>query len=184
MNRSVLVTGTSGFVGRRVLVLLLDAGYDVRAVVRLPIREDHPTEPLTAYGRSKVVCERYLQETSAVRGCVLTVLRLAQVYGPGERPIKAIPRFIEAIRAGRPPLIYGDGSDLRDYVYVDDAARAMVLALEREAGGVFNISSGQPRSILDVARILAQAVHERFHERDAMGPARGGHLFALRRGQG
>jgi UDP-glucose 4-epimerase len=124
----------------------------------LPIREDHPTEPLTAYGRSKVACERYLQEASAVRGYTLTVLRLAQVYGPGERPMKAIPRFVEAIRAGRPPVIYGDGSDLRDYVYVDDAARAIALALEREVGGLFNISSGQPHSIRKVLEILAHVV--------------------------
>jgi UDP-glucose 4-epimerase len=121
-----------------------------------PIREDHPTEPLTLYALSKLRCEYYLRETAAAQGFVLTVLRFAQVYGPGDSTGKAIPRFIHAILDGQAPTVRGDGTDLRDYVYVDDVTAAIALAVESRQGGVFNISAGQPHSIAEVLQILLQ----------------------------
>jgi UDP-glucose 4-epimerase len=120
----------------------------------MPLGEDHPTEPLTSYGVSKLLCERHLQEASAARGFVVTVLRFAQVYGPGDRSGKAIPRFIGALLDGQSPVVYDDGSDLSDYVHVDDVAKAVVLALQRRSPGVFNISAGHAHSIAEVLHVL------------------------------
>lgn len=121
----------------------------------LPIREDAPTEPLTAYAVSKLRSEDRLRTLSRERGFALMVLRLSQVYGPGDRSAKLIPQVIEALLRGRPPVIYGDGSDLRDYAYVDDVVRAVALALPRWNSGVFNVSSGHPTPIARVVEILS-----------------------------
>jgi UDP-glucose 4-epimerase len=116
----------------------------------LPLTEAHPANPVTSYGISKLETERLLDAYCRDNGLTLTVLRFSQVYGPGEPAIKAIPLFIKAVKAGEPPVIYGDGSELRDYVYVDDARRACVAAVNRKPTGVFNIASGKKVSIKEV----------------------------------
>jgi UDP-glucose 4-epimerase len=119
-----------------------------------PIREDHPTEPDTSYGVSKLQSEARLRESSQGRGFTLTVLRLSQVYGPGDRSVKIIPRTIDALLSGRPPVLYGDGSDLREYAYVDDVVRALCSAVARRPGGTFNLSGGAPVPVAKVVEIL------------------------------
>ena len=112
------------------------------------LTEDQPADPTTAYGRSKLVTESLLSQACGGAGMGLTVLRLAQVFGPGEQPIKAIPSFIARIAAGQVPTIYGDGSELRSFVYVEDAAQAFVRAVAAQCLGTFNIA-GPPVSIAD-----------------------------------
>ncbi len=122
----------------------------------LPLTEIHPLEPVTAYAESKKEAEEYLSAACRERGFKICILRLTQIYGPGEAPVKAIPRFLGGILAGRAPVLFGDGSDLRDYLHVDDAARAFVLAAERKAEGICNIASGTSVSIKDTLDLLLQ----------------------------
>lgn len=124
----------------------------------LPITEDHPLAPVTRYGRSKVAAEARLRAGCLARGLPLTVLRLTQLYGPGDPVVKAIPSFIAALRAGRAPVLHGDGGELRDYLYVGDAARAFAQAAAGPAGDyrAFNIASGQPVTIAGVLDLLLQ----------------------------
>lgn len=123
---------------------------------RIPLGEDHPLNPLTCYGVSKAAAEKFLNILLSERGIPCTVLRYSQVYGPGEPMIKAIPKFIEALTQRQKPVLYGSGSELRDYVYIDDVVRATILALNKNAGGTFNISSGQGTRIWDVLTMLMQ----------------------------
>jgi len=120
----------------------------------IPITEKHPLNPRTFYGLSKLAGEQYLQMIAQQRGFNLTVLRLTQVYGPGEPVIKAIPRFINALGKHEPPIIYGDGSDVRDYLYVEDAVNAIVLALANDQPGTYNIATGRGHRIAEVAQKL------------------------------
>ncbi len=119
--------------------------------VRLPVDEDHPTEPLTVYGVAKLCAEQYLAIACGARATAFAALRPAYIYGPGQHSGNVIPRFLEALRGGQPPVVHGPGDDLRDDVHVDDVARAVELSLDRRAQGVFNVASGRPHTLREVA---------------------------------
>jgi UDP-glucose 4-epimerase len=107
---------------------------------RQPIAETHPTAPRTWYGVSKLAGERLCQVLAAQRGIPCAVLRLGQVYGPGDPSAKAIPSFLRAALAGGPIVVRGPGRERRGYVYVDDVVDAIERAVKREAAGVFNVA--------------------------------------------
>ena len=123
----------------------------------LPVPEDHPINPITPYGISKHTIEHYLFTFSHLYGLEYVVLRYGNVYGPrqnsqGEAGVFAV--FSEQILAGAQPVIYGDGSKTRDYVYIDDVVAANVAALDKGRGEMFNIASGQPTTDLEVFTLV------------------------------
>jgi UDP-glucose 4-epimerase len=135
--------------------MLYSSSVDVYGTaVSLPITEEHPTNPTTFYGASKLAGEKYLRIACAARGIPLTILRVTQLYGPGEPLVKVIPSFIQRICQNQPPVIFGDGSDLRTYLFVEDAVRCILLALDARKDGIFNVSGGQASSVREVAEIL------------------------------
>jgi UDP-glucose 4-epimerase len=113
--------------------------------VKLPILEDHILTPQTNYGISKLACEHYLKGATNIDQ--LVVLRFTQIYGPLEKQIKAIPNFILAIKDNKQPVLYGDGYENRDYLYVKDAVNAINCALLYPQSGIFNIASGKSVSV-------------------------------------
>jgi UDP-glucose 4-epimerase len=120
---------------------------------QLPVPEDYPVNPITPYGISKHTVEHYLFTFQFLYGLEYVVLRYGNVYGPrqsshGEAGVFAI--FCEQMLAGVQPVIYGDGSKVRDYVYISDVAAANVSALERGTNEIFNIASGVATSDLEV----------------------------------
>ncbi len=124
----------------------------------LPIDEGHPTEPLSPYGLSKLVGELVLRQYARNYGLKVTVLRLFNVYGPGQNPAYAgvISRFIERAIEGRPLIIYGDGLQTRDFVHVEDVAEAFYKAIVSDVTGVFNVGSGKPTRIIDLVAIVRE----------------------------
>ncbi|MHB8170324.1 MAG: SDR family oxidoreductase [Thermincolia bacterium] len=111
----------------------------------LPIDENHPVGPISNYGISKHTPEQYLKVYQEMFGLNYTVLRYANVYGPrqgvkGEGGVICI--FANKFLAGQAPLIFGDGSQTRDFVYVGDVVKANLVALEKGDGGIFNIGTG------------------------------------------
>lgn len=125
---------------------------------RLPVSEDHPTRPVSPYGVHKLCAEQHLAAYGHLYGLRWVALRYGNVYGPrqdpyGEAGVVAI--FCAAMLEGRQPVIFGDGQHTRDYVYVEDVARANLLALEADAQGVFNVGTGvetPTRRIFDLVR--------------------------------
>lgn len=129
----------------------------------MPVREDDAINPITPYGISKHTVEHYLFTYSVLYGLSYVVLRYGNVYGPrqsskGEAGVFAI--FCERMLAGIQPVIYGDGRKIRDYVYIEDVARANLLALERGTGEIFNIANGVATTDYEVFRVV----------RDSLGP--------------
>lgn len=127
----------------------------------LPVREDHPLNPICHYGISKHTVEHYLFLYRHLYGLDYVVLRYPNVYGPrqnprGEAGVTAI--FALAYLEGRRPRINGDGMQLRDYVHVRDIAEANAMALDPGrtdiSGGIFNLGWGVGRSVVELDSII------------------------------
>jgi UDP-glucose 4-epimerase len=125
-----------------------------------PAPEDHPQYPISPYGVSKLAGERYLHFYNTQYGLPYAALRYANVYGPrqdphGEAGVVAI--FCGNLAAGRGSTINGSGEQTRDYVYVEDVARANVLALEGVApSGAYNVGTGIEISVNELYEILRE----------------------------
>ena len=124
--------------------------------IYVPIDENHPTSPKTFYGVSKLSAEKYLAVYCETNLIPLTILRFSSIYGPGERFERAIPNFIRSVSSGMPPVIFGSGADVRDYVYLDDAADAIVQALKLRRHGTYNIGSGRGVAVREVAEKIVK----------------------------
>lgn len=117
----------------------------------LPIKENHPSKPLSAYGLSKLVDELYLQQYQQY--FYTSIFRFANVYGPrqsshSEGGVVAI--FIDRLLKGESIIIYGDGQQTRDFVFVGDIVNALFLAIKQPSNFILNIGSQQPTTILDL----------------------------------
>jgi UDP-glucose 4-epimerase len=153
-------------------VLLAARDEDVRRVIfassssvygasqNLPKTESDQPLPISPYGVSKVAAEHYCRAFTAVYGLQTISLRLFNVFGPGQDPLSqyaaVVPRFIAAFATGSRPIVYGDGTQTRDFTYVEDVIEAFMLAAENEipAGDSFNIAGGVETSVLDLIDIL------------------------------
>ncbi len=136
-------------------------------------RETDPTIPLSPYAASKLAAECYCRAFNTGFGLETVVLRYFNVFGPRQDPQSeysaVIPRFVSMILSGDRPVIYGDGEQSRDFVYVADVARANMLAATQPkvAGRTFNIGRGQRTSLLELLSTLRdllgqdiQPIHE------------------------
>lgn len=124
--------------------------------IRLPIDEKHPLNPISPYGRSKLLGEEY--SLRRFKGRASISLRIFNVYGPGQSLEYAgvIMRFVERLRKGEPPIIFGDGEQTRDFVYVHDVTEAFIQALISSLHGAhaINIASGKPIKIRKLAELM------------------------------
>jgi len=123
----------------------------------LGIDEAHPTRPLSFYGLSKYASERYVRLYAELHQLRYTILRYANVYGirqdpKGEGGVVSV--FVDKLRKGKMPVIYGDGEQTRDFVYVEDVAKANLTALTCGDGEVINIGTGRPTSVNELLRLM------------------------------
>ena len=126
----------------------------------LPYDEDHLTTPVSPYGASKLAAERYAMAYDAVYDLDCVALRYFTVYGPRMRPNMAITNFVSRCLHDEPPVVYGDGSQTRDFTYVDDVVRANAALLETDAadGEVLNVGSTDNIDILSLAEEVRDLV--------------------------
>ncbi len=127
----------------------------------VPIGEDAERRPLSAYGADKYACELHARVASHVHGIPTTGLRFFNVYGPRQDPRSpysgVISIFCERAARGAPIDVFGDGEQTRDFVFVADVVAALLVAMQRPSADapVFNVCTGTPTSVLDLARTIA-----------------------------
>lgn len=128
----------------------------------LPKMEDMTPRPKSPYAITKLVGEHYCRVFSEIYGLKAACLRYFNVYGPRQNPksqyAAVIPSFITRVLANEPPIIFGDGTQTRDFTYVKDVVKANILAMESESEGVFNIACGHRVSLNALADEIMQIV--------------------------
>ena len=120
-----------------------------------PLREDMIPDPRSPYAVTKLTGEYYCNIFNEIHGLETVSLRYFNVYGPRQDPSSdyaaVIPKFINLLLNNKPPIIYGDGEQTRDFVYVQDVVQANILAMETDALGVLNVASGKQITINGLA---------------------------------
>jgi UDP-glucuronate 4-epimerase len=124
-----------------------------------PFREDANTDsPLSPYAASKKAAEAMCYSYHHLYHIDVTVLRFFTVYGPAGRPDMSLFRFVQRIREGRPITVFGDGTQQRDFTYVDDVARGTIAALRPSGFAVINLGSDHPVVLNDVISLIEKLV--------------------------
>jgi UDP-glucose 4-epimerase len=137
----------------------------------IPTPETAPKSPISPYGVSKLAGEHYLRALGALRGFEGIAMRYANVFGPRQDPKSeagVVSIFVSRLLAKQPLIVFGDGRQTRDYVFVKDVARANVLASTASAsngsgldGPAFNIATSVQRSVLDLATSVGEVMGQK-----------------------
>lgn len=127
----------------------------------LPIDEEHPLEPLSPYGASKVASEVIIKTFSKVyKNFKYTIIRPFNIYGPGQTSTYAgvVTNFCERLLRNLPPIIYGDGEQTRDFIYVEDVAEAItkIIECDKAVNNTYNVGTGIPTKINDLAKLVME----------------------------
>lgn len=166
-SHEVNITGTLN-------VLLAARDCDVKKVVyassssvygdtpTLPKKEDMSPNPQSPYAVTKLAGEYYCHVFHQIYNLPTICLRYFNVYGPRQDPdsqyATVIPLFITRVLQGKPPIIYGDGEQTRDFTFVKDVIKANILAAESDTSGVFNIGRGEKVTINNLARTITSII--------------------------
>jgi UDP-glucose 4-epimerase len=134
----------------------------------LPKVEDMPPRPKSPYALQKLIGEQYARIFSETYGMSTICLRYFNIFGPRQDPeseyAAVIPRFITNMINDRPPVIYGDGTQTRDFTYISNAVSANLLAAEKDsfAGEVVNISTGVRLDLNSLVKMVGEIVHREY----------------------
>jgi len=145
---------------------------------RPPVHEEMVARPLAPYGAAKLAMEGYCTAYGGSYGIETLSLRFANVYGPGSRHKgSVIAAFLKRVIAGQPLIVYGDGGQVRDFIYIDDLCDGIVAGLFSHACGVVQLGSGRPVSVNALIEAMRAAVAPR-PIRAVYEPARAGEISA------
>ena len=123
---------------------------------KIPIEESVERNPINPYGQTKLECEHLFEKYSKLDGSIIG-LRYFNIFGKGQTIEYAgvITKFIERLKEGKAPIIFGDGSQIRDFIYVNDIAKANLMAMNcNESNLLVNIGSGKAISVLELANMM------------------------------
>ncbi len=146
--------------GTKRIVLASSGGTVYGRPETLPTSEDAPTRPISVHGVNSVATEQYALFYARQHGLEPSIVRFSNVYGPGQyarRGLGVVAAWCEALAAGEPVAIMGDGEIRRDFIYADDAARAAVAAaFDAPRPGVYNAGSGVSTSLRELLELIAE----------------------------
>ena len=154
---NVLEAARASECGRVVSISTGGAIYGEGEGQQLPLPEDAPIAPLSAYGQSKFAAEGYVSLYERLYGLSGISLRLGNVYGPRQDPLGeagVIAIFCGLLKEGGQPTVFGDGKQTRDYIYVGDVVAAALAAGDSGATGAVNIGTGKETDVLELIESL------------------------------
>ncbi len=162
MDAEVNITGTINTLNSCVKEKVRKVIYTSSAAVYgnpvyLGIDENHPLNPISCYGLSKLAGEEYIRLYSEHYGLKYTIFRLANVYGycrnkTGEGGV--VYKFLDCMTDQKEPVVFGDGKQTRDFVYVDDVAAACIKAVDSGDNDIFNLGTGTATSINELIDVI------------------------------
>jgi len=128
-----------------------------------PMNEDHPLNPLSPYAGAKAGADRLVYSYQSTYGIPAVIVRPFNNYGPNQHLEKVVPRFITSALDGKPVTVHGDGTAMRDWLFVEDTARALGLLLDHRPATsgpceVYNLGTGRAVSVLEIAEAVRLAV--------------------------
>ena len=170
---SANATGTlnvlSGMVRQGIPKLVTASTSSLYAGQPMPFREDAlVTRPISPYAASKLAAEGLAHVWHKLHGIDVSVVRYFTVYGPWGRPDMAPFRFSEWIRRGEPIVLYGDGTQTRDFTFIDDIARGTIAALKPAGFEIFNLGGGQkPLSVNQMIQLLEESLGKKAYIQQA-----------------
>jgi dTDP-glucose 4,6-dehydratase len=144
-----------------------------------PAAEDSPLLPSSPYSASKASGDLFLLAYARTYGLDVKIVRPSNMYGPYQHPEKLIPRTVVRVLLGKPAVIYGDGSDVRDYLYVADFCEALDLIAERGSDVVYNVPGGNPRTVREVVEAVLRILGRGEVKRGRARPG-GDRAYAMR----
>jgi UDP-glucose 4-epimerase len=145
--------------------------------VKMPVTEKEPLKPMSPYAESKAWAEEAVRQagTKTMGTCILRLFNVFGPRAPANQYSGVITQFASRLRQNRPPLIYGDGSQTRDFIYVADAVRYFIAALEGKATGTYNAGTGKATTINELADAMIN-ITGRKHIRPEHADARKGDI--------
>jgi len=147
--------------------------------VQFPADETHSTNPISPYGVAKLASEKYLNYFNNAYGLKYTALRYANIYGPRQDPLGeagVVAIFSKKLLTGEIPVVNGDGSQTRDYVFVEDVVAANIKAIESDFIGCVNIGTETETTVNELFNILKSASGKR-DINESHGPAKPGEQY-------
>jgi len=127
----------------------------------IPTPENYPAHPASLYGLANLIIERYIKSYQQKYGLNFTILRFGNVYGPRQWENGIIPSIIIKVLKGESPVIYGKGNQTRDFIFVDDAITAALLAIKDNKNQIYNVGSGKEININEIFNKITKILHKK-----------------------
>ena len=144
-------------------IIFISSGGTVYGIPKTkPISEDHPTDPICAYGIGKLAIEKYLHFFNFTYGLEYTILRCSAAYGERQdfsKPLGAIGVFLNRLADEKPIAIWGDGKIVRDFIHAEDVASACTLAMKDGRSKIYNVGSGSSVTLNDLLREIEKELN-------------------------
>jgi UDP-glucose 4-epimerase len=143
-----------------------------------PVHEELVPQPLSPYGASKLAAEGYCSAYTGAFGMRCVSLRFSNIYGPGSlHKGSVVAHFFKRVLAKQPLIVYGDGTQKRDYLFIEDLTTGIVRAIESDATGTFQLGTGAGTSLNDVIRIMRRTIGTEYPIEVTFEPARTGEVY-------
>lgn len=160
---------------KKVIFASTSAIYGDHPEIDTPIQEDVRLMPISPYAIGKLAIEHYFRFFQKKYGLNHLILRVSNPYGARQNILGGqgvIPTFLNCVRNNEPLTIYGDGSMVRDYIFVKDLAQIVVQIFQKDAKhNIYNVGSGQGHSVLEVARAIEAVVGKKLEQKNVEAPA-------------